>query len=180
MTLANVLKNKIIGLGKNTKPAYPMMAVAFTNGIFKPLTSLTDKKEKPETKKYAALRELLTEVVAVPTYLLSNLIAEKGAEFFYKNDPKKLVRAKANIGFAGVCAAAVFIIPAVCSLVVKPFTDMIYKGKNKPEEKVLLDVTSKSPAIEQSQNAHISYTSTLTKINRPQMHAFVGNGGLKI
>ncbi len=179
MTLANTLKKGIISLGKNTKPAYPMMAVAFTNGIFKPITSLTDKKEKPETKKYAALREFSTEVVAVPTYLLSNLVAEKGAEMLYKNNPEKLVRAKANIGFIGVCAAAVFIIPALCSVVVKPFTDMIFK-KNKKENKQVLDVTSKAPEVETVQTVPLNNTGAVHHINRPQMNTFVNNGGLKV
>lgn len=39
--------------------------------------------------------------------MASNLIAEKGAEALYKNNPEKLAIAKGNIGFMGVCATAV-------------------------------------------------------------------------
>ena len=124
------------------KPAYPMMAVAIANGIFKPITTLTDRKQSPETKKYTAIREVLTEVVAVPTYLASNLIAEKGAEKLYKNSPEKLAIAKGNIGFIGVCAAALFVIPALCSVVVKPVMNLISKNDNKTSK---LNVTSKAP-----------------------------------
>ena len=179
MALANSIKNAITSLGAKTKPAYPMMAVALTNGIFKPLTSLTDKKEKPETKKYAALRELLTEVVAVPTYLLSNLAAEKGAELFYKKDPEKLKLAKANIGFFGVCAAAIFIIPALCSIVVKPFTDMIFK-KDKKNEPAKLDITAKTEEIKNPPPTQISNTGHVYNMTYPNINTFINRGGLKI
>lgn len=176
MSILNRIKNVAEFLGSKTRPAYPMMAVAFTNGIFKPITSLTDKKEAPETKKYAALRELLTEVVAVPTYLVSNIVAEKGAELLYKNDPEKLIRAKGNIGFLGVCAAAVFIIPALCSVVVKPFTDMIFK--KKPQQPAKLDVTSGAPSVEIAPN--ISSTGNIRTIPYPSMTVFINKGGLKV
>ena len=131
MALIQNVKKMLESLGRNNKPIYAVVAIATANGIFKPLTSLTDKKEAPETKKYAALREFLTEVVAVPTYIACAKIAEFGAQKAYKNNPQKLAMAKTNLGFLGVCTAAVFVIPAVCSIIVKPFTDMIYKrGKS--------------------------------------------------
>lgn len=172
--MAPFLKKAVESVGKNMKPAYPMMAVAFINGIFKPITTLTDKKESPETKKYTALREVLTEVVAVPTYLASNLIAEKGAEMLYKNNPEKLAIAKGNIGFMGVCAAAVFVIPALCSVVVKPFTDMIFKKNEKTDKK--LDITSKSPMPEVKGKKQISHAEH----NMAYSNTFTNNGGLKI
>ena len=127
----NGLKKAIEHLGSNMKPAYPMMAVAIANGIFKPITTLTDKKQSPETKKYTAIREVLTEVVAVPTYLASNLIAEKGAEALYKNNPEKLAIAKGNIGFMGVCA------PLISRPLIGPVLNLrgVNKEKdNKPKE----------------------------------------------
>ena len=172
--MAKFLQKAIESAGKNMKPAYPMMAVAVTNGIFKPLTTLTDKKEAPETKKYTALREVLTEVVAVPTYLTSNLIAEKGAELFYKNNPEKLKMAKGNIGFMGVCAAAVFVIPALCSVVVKPFTDMIFKKNTKNNAKI--DVTPKTPITEVKGKKQISHAGNVVSYS----NTFANNGGLRI
>lgn len=127
----NTFKKGLKALGKNNKPVYAVVAIAAANGIFKPLTSLTDKKEAPETKKYAALREFLTEVIAVPTYIACAKIAELGAQKAYNNNPEKLKIAKSNLGFLGVCTAAVFVIPAICSLVVKPFTDKIYQKKGQ-------------------------------------------------
>lgn len=48
--LAENAKKVLISIGKNNKPIYAMMAIAARNGIFKPLSSLTDKKAKPEEK----------------------------------------------------------------------------------------------------------------------------------
>lgn len=50
--------------------------------------SITDKKESPDARKYAALRELMTEFIGVPTTLglgligegLAGMIAKKGAQ----------------------------------------------------------------------------------------------------
>ena len=113
MALINTAKRIIESVGKNTKPTYAVVAVATANAIFKPLSTLLDKKEKPETKKYTALRELLTECVAVPTYIVCGALASKFANAF--NNPEKAIRAKSNFEFLGVCTAALLVIPAVCS-----------------------------------------------------------------
>ena len=132
MALLNTAKKVIESVGKNAKPTYAVVAVATANGIFKPLSTLMDKKEKPETKKYTALRELLTECVAVPTYILCGTLASKCANAF--KNPEKALRAKSNFEFLGVCTAAVLVIPALCSVVIKPITDRIYhKGEPKAQ-----------------------------------------------
>lgn len=99
-------------------------------------------------KKYAALREGLTEVIAIPTYLTCGALAGKGAALF--KDPAKSEIAKHNLRFAGVCAAALFVIPGLCSLVIKPFTDKILgKQPDKKPNTKNLDITSKveEPAL---------------------------------
>ena len=68
--IADIGKKILISVGKNNKPTYTVMTIAAANGIFKPISSLTDKKEKPEARKYAALREFATECVAVPTFVI--------------------------------------------------------------------------------------------------------------
>ena len=47
-------------LGENNKPIYTVMAIACGKGTVRPILSITDKKESPDARKYAALRELLT------------------------------------------------------------------------------------------------------------------------
>jgi len=172
MAIIQNVKKMLESLGRNNKPIYAVVAIATANGIFKPLTSLTDKKEAPETKKYAALREFLTEVVAIPTYIACAKIAEYGAQRAYKNNPQKLNIAKTNLGFLGVCTAAVFVIPAVCSLIVKPFTDMIYKKGKSPD------------TVLPKQNQPLKNTPSTTfsaHYHRYNMAAFASNNGrLKI
>ena len=131
MSYRKTAKKIIESIGKNTSPVYAVVAIASANAIFKPLSTLTDKKEKKETKEYTALREFLTECVAVPTYIICHKIAENGANLI--KDTAKVQRAKSNLGFVGVCIAAVFVIPALCSVVIKPMTDRIYR---KSESKV--------------------------------------------
>ena len=68
MQLANIIKNTCKKLGENNKPTYVVMAIATVKGICRPTFTMMDKTEKPETKKYTALREGLTEVIAIPAY----------------------------------------------------------------------------------------------------------------
>ena len=147
MSIGNTITKGLKALGKNNNPAYVVVAIATAKGICRPLFTMMDKKESPETKKYAALREGLTEVIAIPTYITCGALAGKGAHLV--KDPKQAELAKHNLRFIGVCAAALLVIPGLCSLVIKPFTDMIFhKGKNndKPEP-AKLDVTSKTPEL---------------------------------
>ena len=165
MAIIDTAKKIIESVGKNAKPTYAVVAVATANGIFKPLSTLMDKKEKPETKKYTALREFLTECVAVPTYILCGALASKCANV-YKN-PQKALRAKSNCEFLGVCTAAVFVIPALCSVIIKPLTDRIYhKGAPK------------------SQPAKVIQTNIHTNNTYPRFHTHsfesFRSGGMKI
>ena len=63
-------------LGENNKPIFTVMAIACGKGTVRPILSITDKKEKPDARKYAALRELMTEFIGVPTTLCAGLVAE--------------------------------------------------------------------------------------------------------
>lgn len=172
------IKAIIESIGRNNKPTYAVMAVAVANGIFKPLASLTDKNEAPETKRYAALREFMTEVVAVPTYWACGELAAKVAEKAFKNEPLKQPMAKTNMGFLGVCLAALFVIPGVCSLVVKPFTNLIYKDK-KDDAAPKLDVISESemPLVKPA-DANVVFNNNI--YTNYTMEAFTNRGGLKI
>ena len=131
MSLGTTVKNICRSIGEDNNPAYAVVAIATAKGIFRPLFTMMDKKESPETKKYAALREGLTEVIAIPTYLLCGTLAGKGAALF--KDPVKAKMAKHNLRFVGVCTAALLVIPGLCSVFVKPFTDKIFHKNNKNE-----------------------------------------------
>ena len=79
MTFSKKLEKICTALGKNNKPTYVVMAIATVKGICRPLFTMMDKKENPETKKYTAIREGLTEVIAIPVYWACGEFAGKFA-----------------------------------------------------------------------------------------------------
>ena len=74
------LKSTLTYIGKNVKPYWPTVAVASAELIFRPLFTMMDKKSPEETKKYTALREGVTELIAAPTYLVLPILAAKGGD----------------------------------------------------------------------------------------------------
>ena len=96
-------------LGENNKPIYTVMAIACGKGTVRPILSITDKKEKPDARKYAALRELMTEFIGVPTTMgmgllaesLTGLVAKKGTiEYRHASNYEEInakLRPKCNI-----------------------------------------------------------------------------------
>lgn len=152
----NAIKNICKKLGENNKPTYVVMSIAAVKGICRPTFTMMDKKEKPETKKYTALREGLTEVIAIPVYWACGEMAAKFGKYVVsKSMDKKLAALEAKgekytpevkqamknasikkgqtgLMFIGVCTAALFVIPAVCSLVIKPIMNAI--GLKAPDD----------------------------------------------
>jgi hypothetical protein len=153
------------------------MAVASANGIFKPISSLTDKKEKPEARKYAALREFATEVVAVPTYWTCGVGAAAIGAKLFKNNPEKKAMARANMMFLGVCTAALLVIPAVCSGALL-ILDKFVKKENKPNEPARLNINSTE--INSEIHNIIDSKTKFGNFYTPSISSFVNRGGLKI
>lgn len=133
MSITEKFKNICVSLGKNNKPTYAVMAIALVKGIARPTFTMMDKHEEPETKKYTALREGLTEVVAIPTYWACGEMASKIADKMQVTTEKKAL-AKHNFMFIGVCTAALFVIPALASVAIQPFMKKIQGNKKKPQE----------------------------------------------
>lgn len=110
-------------------------SIAVFKGIFRPMFTLMDKKSEPETKKYAAIREGLTEGIAIPIYLAVPTIGGKLiVDNFYKTASAATKKAvNANVKFIAVLASTA-IIPAVCNLVQPPIMNAIQKNKKKSED----------------------------------------------
>lgn len=132
MDVKNFFKETFKKLGKNNKPTYAVMAIAVVKGIARPLFTMTDKHADPETKKYTAIREFLTEVVAIPTYFACGELAGKVAnKLNFNHLPTKELQeharknAQHNFMFLGVCVAALAVIPALASVTIKPFMEKI-------------------------------------------------------
>lgn len=174
------LKNSLIYIGKNIKPYWPTVAVASAELIFRPLFTMMDRKSPAETKKYTALREGITELIAAPTYLIVPVLAAKGSNLLKNADPKTVKMAKHNLQILGTWTAALVVIPGLCSAIVKPFTDKIYNKKNN-NESTKLDITSKTPEIEVPKTP-ISQTGNVSKIttNYPVSIANFSNSGMKV
>lgn len=170
-------KKILVSVGKNNKPTYAVMAIAAANGIFKPISSLTDKKEQPEARKYAALREFATECVAVPTYWACGVGAAMLGAKLFKDNPEKKAMARTNMMFLGVCAAALLVIPAVCSGALWLLDKALGKNKPTPKEPAKLDITSSAPEIQIQSDTSTKFGNN---IYRPTMNTFVNKGGLKI
>ncbi len=170
-------KKALVSVGKNNKPTYAVMSIAVANGIFKPISSLTDKKEKPEARKYAALREFVTECVAVPTYWACGVgAAAMGAKLF-KDNPEKKAMARANMMFLGVCTAAVLVIPAVCSGALWVLDKALKKDKKK-DEPAKLNITSETAQMPIYNKSDVR--TDFGSFYQPSITAFANRGGLKI
>lgn len=166
MGITDALKKLCIKLGQNNKPIYAVMAIAVAKGIFRPTFTMMDKHEDPETKKYTALRELLTEVVAIPTYWASGELASKCADKMNLPADKKAI-ARTNFMFLGVCTAALLVIPAVTSLIIKPIMNKIQQKnkKNNQPEKINIEIAQPKKELNfKSKKIQNPYNMTYNKI----------------
>lgn len=128
-----LLENICKVIGKQNNPLYTVVPIAICKGIFRPIFTLSDKKQEPESKKYAAVREGTTELVAIPTYICMSKLTEKLAPAFSpegKSVEKILKNSKTTLGFFGICLAALVVIPELCNLVM-PHVLKLFKTKDK-------------------------------------------------
>lgn len=125
-------------LGKANKPVYTVMAVAVFKGILRPIFTMMDKEQDPETKKYAAVREGATELTALVTYPLLSWATEKLAPKFSTNGKtidQLLHSSKSTLGFLGVCFAALFVIPKLCNIAMPHVMKALKMEKPQKDDK---------------------------------------------
>lgn len=149
--LANFMKEPLketfdfFGNNKNGAVIIAVSIAAF-KGLFRPIFTMSDKKSDPETKKYTAMREFLTEIIAIPVYIAipaiaNNLFVKKK----FKTAPENIKKAAAtNAKFWGVLLATA-VIPAVCNLIQPPIMASI---KKKAEAKKALAENNKVATID--------------------------------
>lgn len=137
--------------------------IALFKGIFRPIFTMRDKKSDPQTKKYTAIREALTELIAIPVYYAvpkvgSKIIINK----FYKNATKITQKAvETNVKFLGVLASTA-IIPAVCNFVQPPIMDSYSNYvKNKAAKKEIIAQNNTITTIETTNKPSFSGANTL-------------------
>ena len=76
MVIKQKIKKTLIKFGESNSPAFVAMSIAAAKGIFRPAFTMADKKENLETRRYTALREGLTELIAIPIYYLSGVASK--------------------------------------------------------------------------------------------------------
>lgn len=110
------------------------VSIACFKGLFRPIFTMMDKESDPQTKKYAAIREGLTEVIAAPVYLaIPTLGGNLIIKHFYK-DASAVTKKAVNTNFKFLAVlASTAIIPAVCNLIQPPIMNAIQKNKKKSE-----------------------------------------------
>ena len=80
MSFKHVLEKNLTKFGANNSPTLVAMGIATAKGIFRPTFTMMDKEEAFETKRYAAIREGLTELIAIPIYYLSGVLSQHVTE----------------------------------------------------------------------------------------------------
>lgn len=134
------LENAFNYLGGNENSATIVAcAIAIFKGIFRPTFTMMDKKQDPEAKRYAAIREGLTELAALPIYAAVPITIGTLINKFYKGGSKKDVKVTSK--FLGICAATL-IIPAICNVVQPPVMKAYKKHEEAKKAKMGLDVNS--------------------------------------
>ncbi len=181
MSITDNLKTLCENLGKNCKPTYVVVAIAAVKGICRPMFTMMDEHEEPKTKKYTAIREGLTEAIAIPVYLVLGELSAKCAKFLPKDLQK---RGAKNAMFLGVCASALFVIPGLCSAVIKPIMNTFFKDSpsdTKGNDKKL-DIISSSPEtvpVHTSEQLSSLSRSPFITIQRPVFNSFSNHSGIK-
>lgn len=176
------LYNTLKYLGENNRAVYPVMAIALFKGIFRPIFTLMDKNEPKENRNYAAAREGVTELIALITYPLVSILAEKsGANFIHKQLQKVYVKAeeagkpivkqlsKEKVGkildFVAVCVSAVYIIPQVCNLVLPHAMKALFKNQGEAKPKYEVDMPAAAINPEAVQNKSYPKNSVYNTFN---------------
>ena len=80
MAIKQKLEKTLLKFGKIASPTFVAMSIAIAKGIFRPAFTMADKKEDYETKRYTAIREGLTEFIAIPIYYLSGVVSKYAAK----------------------------------------------------------------------------------------------------
>ena len=176
LTLIQKICNK---LGENNKPIYTVLCIACGKGTVRPILSITDKKEKPDARKYAALRELMTEFIGVPTTICAGLAAESLTGLIAKKGSTAFKHTKSVLSFAGICVAAGYLVPKFCNIFMPPVMRKLmpnYDPNAKSDDnntKVQV-----SPEISPKTQINSSFTSNMNVYKNPISTYF--HSGMKV
>ena len=158
-------------LGENNKPIYTVLAIACGKGTVRPTLSITDKKESPDARKYAALRELMTEFIGVPTTMALGMIGEGCASLIAKKGSTKYRNASSVMSFLGICAAAGYFVPKFCNIGMPP---VMKKLMPNYDPNAALPVQDQPLKVRKNSDKNLKndyYNIYHTKVNSPYFRA---------
>lgn len=162
-------------LGENNKPIFTVMAIACGKGTVRPILSITDKKEKPDARKYAALRELMTEFIGVPTTLCAGLVAESLTGLLAKKGSTSYKNTKAVLSLLGICVAAGYLVPQFCNMFMPPVMKKLMPSYD-PNGGVSSQSVSSVRRV-QVAKPNVQINNKVKKVNMyPQMPAYFSSG----
>ena len=162
-------------LGENNKPIFTVMAIACGKGTVRPILSITDKKEKPDARKYAALRELMTEFIGVPTTLCAGIAAESLTGLLAKKGSTSYKNTKAVLSLLGICVAAGYLVPQFCNIFMPPVMKKLMPSydPNGGSSSKMVSVPKKTKLVNPSTQAN-NKIATLSM--HPQTFAYYRSG----
>lgn len=165
------LKNSFEFFGHSPNGAVTIaVSIAAFKGLFRPFFTMHDKKSDPQTKKYTAWREGLTEGIAIPVYFAIPALGKK--IFVNKNDTKIIQKAtETNAKFWGVLLATA-VIPAVCNLVQPPIMKWL---KKRDEAKKALLANNPIPAQDKPKKPSFSGNNPVA-----MRSSFKNNYGMRV
>lgn len=134
MSFKGIFEWTLKKLGRDD-PAITIAAICATNAIAKPIITMSNKKESPERKKFAALTESMTELTALGLCIPSTMIFQKIIAPKVINNSLPKDKQATLIQFAslsGLIAANLLIAP-VATQMVKLFTS---KNKNQSKQNI--------------------------------------------
>lgn len=155
-------------LGENNKPIFTVMAIATGKGIVRPTLTITDKKERPDARKYAALRELMTEFIGVPTTFLAGLAAESLTGVLAHKGTLQYKNTKAVLSLLGICCAAGYFVPHFCNEFMPPIMKKLMPNYDP-------NAASSQPVHVLPQEPDIkAFTGALNppKVSKPQLNTY--------
>ena len=138
-------------------------------------SSKKDKKEKPDARKYAALRELMTEFIGVPTTLCAGLVAESFTGKKKKKGSTSYKNTKAVLSLLGICVAAGYLVPQFCNMFMPPVMKKLMPSYDPNGGVSSQSVSSVHRAQVAKPNVQIN--NKVKKVNMyPQMPAYFSSG----
>lgn len=141
--LANAAEKVFKYFGTKTDPLLAVLIIAGCKAIFRPTFTLADKHQPQDRKNYTALREFLTELVAVPSYfIMSKLSKNDFMSNKLTNNVGNVKNTKEVLSFLGICLTAGLIIPALCNVIITPVMKKFQQYQDS--KKVLVKVEPKT------------------------------------